>query len=88
MTAVVVMVIVLMMVVISSSGVIDGSGGVMLGVMAVVIVSVVVMDANSLMEPLQSVYRPGHSTETTLTRITNDILSSPFFLVLLSLWHC
>ncbi len=42
------------------------------------------------MEPLQSAYWSGHSTETALTRVTNDILSSldsrkSVFLVLLDL---
>ncbi len=32
------------------------------------------MDANCPMETLQSAYQPGHSTETALTQITNDIL--------------
>ena len=34
------------------------------------------MKDNSLQEPLQSAYRSGHSTETTLMRVTNDILTS------------
>lgn len=32
--------------------------------------------ANNIMEPFQSAYRPQHSTETALIRITNDILLS------------
>ena len=34
------------------------------------------LDKNNLWSPLQSVYRKGHSTETALLRIQNDILRS------------
>ena len=32
------------------------------------------MSSNGLHEPLQSAYKAGHSTETALTRVQNDIL--------------
>ena len=34
------------------------------------------MTANSLMDPYQSAYRKGHSTETALVRVHNDIVSA------------
>ena len=34
------------------------------------------MIANNLMDPMQSAYRKGHSTETTLLRVHNDIVSA------------
>ena len=34
------------------------------------------MTANNLMDPMQSAYRKGHSTETALLRVHNDIISA------------
>ncbi len=48
------------------------------------------MNANNLLDPMQSAYRAGYSTETALLRVHNDIVSSVdngkgVFLVLLDL---
>ena len=58
----------------------------------VIVASVITnhMDTHDLMEPLQSVYRRGHSTETALTYVTNDVLlaldsKNSVFLILLNL---
>ena len=35
------------------------------------------MNSQDLLHPSQSAYHPGHSTETALLKITNDILRAP-----------